>query len=120
MAARRRCRPVPPARSAVDLPRPIFLTIGRWRWKRTSKLLKLKLPGTKVVVGDGPARARLAQAYPDAVFLGPRYGEDLARTYAAADVFVFPSLTDTFGLVLLEALASGVPLPRFRPRRRAT
>jgi glycosyltransferase involved in cell wall biosynthesis len=71
------------------------------------------LPGTKVVVGDGPARASLAKLYPETVFLGPRQGEDLARIYAAADVFVFPSLTDTFGLVLLEALASGVPVAAF-------
>ncbi len=81
--------------------------------KNVEAFLKLKLPGTKVVVGDGPARARLAQSYPDAVFLGSRYGEELAKTYAAADVFVFPSLTDTFGLVLLEALASGVPVAAF-------
>ena len=103
-----------PREVPFNLPRPIFLTVGRLAVeKNVEAFLKLKLPGTKVVVGDGPARARLAQAYPDAVFLGPRYGEDLARTYAAADVFVFPSLTDTFGLVLLEALASGVPVAAF-------
>jgi 1,2-diacylglycerol 3-alpha-glucosyltransferase/glucuronosyltransferase len=103
-----------PREVSFDLPRPIFLTVGRLAVeKNVEAFLKLELPGTKVVVGDGPARARLAQSYPDAVFLGSRYGEELARTYAAADVFVFPSLTDTFGLVLLEALASGVPVAAF-------
>jgi glycosyltransferase involved in cell wall biosynthesis len=71
------------------------------------------LPGSKVIVGDGPARAALAQKYPQAVFLGARQGEVLAEAYAAADVFVFPSKTDTFGLVLLEALASGLPVAAF-------
>jgi len=66
-----------------------------------------------VIVGDGPARAALARAYPQAVFLGARQGEALAEAYAAADVFVFPSKTDTFGLVLLEALASGLPVAAF-------
>jgi 1,2-diacylglycerol 3-alpha-glucosyltransferase/glucuronosyltransferase len=81
--------------------------------KNVEAFLKLDLPGTKLVVGDGPARAQLAKAYPDAVFLGSRQGEALAEIYAAADVFVFPSRTDTFGLVLLEALASGVPVAAF-------
>ena len=103
-----------PREVPFNLPRPIFLTVGRLAVeKNVEAFLRLELPGTKVVVGDGPARARLAQTYPDAVFLGSRYGEDLARTYAAADAFVFPSLTDTFGLVLLEALASGVPAAAF-------
>jgi glycosyltransferase involved in cell wall biosynthesis len=66
-----------------------------------------------LVVGDGPARSQLTKAYPGAVFLGSRDGEALAKIYAAADVFVFPSRTDTFGLVLLEALASGVPVAGF-------
>jgi len=66
-----------------------------------------------LVVGDGPARASLTKAYPDAVFLGARDGEALAEIYAAADVFVFPSRTDTFGLVLLEALASGLPVAAY-------
>ncbi|WP_245333479.1 glycosyltransferase, partial [Bradyrhizobium guangdongense] len=65
------------------------------------------------IVGDGPARASLEQAYPDAIFLGEKHGEALAEIYAAADVFVFPSKTDTFGLVLLEALASGLPVAAF-------
>ena len=100
--------------ATLDLPRPIFLTVGRVAVeKNLDAFLGLDLPGTKVVVGDGPARASLARQFPDAVFLGARHGEDLAQVYAAADVFVFPSLTDTFGLVLLEALASGVPVAAF-------
>ncbi len=96
------------------LPRPVFLTVGRVAVeKNLEAFLALDLPGTKLVVGDGPARAQLAKAHPDAVFLGSRQGEELAAVYASADVFVFPSLTDTFGLVLLEALASGVPVAAF-------
>ncbi len=99
---------------ALNLPRPIFLTVGRLAVeKNLEAFLKLDLPGTRLVVGDGPARARLARQFPDAVFLGSRQGEALAEIYAAADVFVFPSRTDTFGLVLLEALASGVPVAGF-------
>jgi glycosyltransferase involved in cell wall biosynthesis len=95
-------------------PRPIFLTVGRVAIeKNVEAFLKLDLPGTKLVVGDGPAREQLEKDYPDAVFLGAKQGEALAEIYAAADVFVFPSLTDTFGLVLLEALASGVPVAAF-------
>jgi glycosyltransferase involved in cell wall biosynthesis len=103
-----------PRAVTLDLPRPIFLTVGRVAVeKNLEAFLALDLPGTKLVVGDGPARAQLSRAYPDAVFLGPRHGEALAEIYAAADVFVFPSRTDTFGLVLLEALASGVPVAGF-------
>lgn len=105
-------RPRPPV--ALGLPRPIFLTVGRLAVeKNLDAFLSLDLPGTKVVVGDGPAREKLARRYPDAVFLGPKHGEALAEIYASADVFVFPSHTDTFGLVLLEALASGVPVAAF-------
>lgn len=94
--------------------RPIFLNVGRLSVeKNLPAFLDLDLPGTKVVVGDGPLRARLEARYPDAVFTGPKTGEELARHYAAADVFVFPSLTDTFGNVLVEALASGVPVAAF-------
>jgi glycosyltransferase involved in cell wall biosynthesis len=93
---------------------PIFLTVGRVAVeKNVEAFLKLDLPGTKVVVGDGPQREILARRYPDAVFFGAKYGQELAEIYASADVFVFPSLTDTFGLVLLEALASGVPVAAF-------
>ena len=100
--------------AVLNLPRPIFLTVGRLAVeKNVEAFLALDLPGTKLVVGDGPARASLAKAYPKAVFVGAKHGEDLAALYAAADVFVFPSRTDTFGLVLLEALASGVPVAAF-------
>jgi glycosyltransferase involved in cell wall biosynthesis len=98
----------------LGLKRPIFLTVGRVAVeKNLDAFLSLDLPGTKVVVGDGPARPALEARYHDAVFLGTRHGEDLAAVYASADVFVFPSRTDTFGLVLLEALASGVPVAGF-------
>jgi glycosyltransferase involved in cell wall biosynthesis len=104
----------PRAGADLGLPRPIFLSVGRVAVeKNLEAFLELDLPGTKVVVGDGPALAALERAYPRAVFLGSRQGEELARAYAAADVFVFPSKTDTFGLVLLEALASGVPVAAF-------
>jgi glycosyltransferase involved in cell wall biosynthesis len=101
---------------AVDLglARPIFLSVGRVAVeKNLEAFLGLDLPGAKVVVGDGPARMALERKYPRAVFLGALHGEHLAEAYAAADVFVFPSKTDTFGLVLLEALACGVPLAAF-------
>lgn len=104
----------PRPHGALDLPRPIFLTVGRVAVeKNLEAFLELDLPGTKLVVGDGPARATLEKDYSKAVFLGAKQGEALAEIYAAADVFVFPSLTDTFGLVLLEALASGVPVAAF-------
>ena len=103
-----------PRAGDLGLPRPIFLSVGRVAVeKNLEAFLDLDLPGTKVVVGDGPARAALQRKYPQAVFLGARQGEELAEAYAAADVFVFPSKTDTFGLVLLEALASGVPVAAF-------
>ncbi|MCW5691127.1 MAG: glycosyltransferase family 1 protein [Pseudolabrys sp.] len=98
----------------MNLPRPIFLTVGRVAVeKNLEEFLKLDLPGTKLVVGDGPAREHLAKKYPGAVFAGAKHGEELADIYAAADVFVFSSRTDTYGLVLLEALASGVPVAAF-------
>jgi glycosyltransferase involved in cell wall biosynthesis len=96
------------------LPKPVYLCVGRVAVeKNLEAFLGLDLPGTKVIVGDGPARAALEQSYPDAVFLGSLQGEALAAVYAAAAVFVFPSRTDTFGLVLLEALASGLPVAAF-------
>jgi glycosyltransferase involved in cell wall biosynthesis len=96
------------------LPKPVFLCVGRVAVeKNLEAFLDLDLPGTKVIVGDGPARTALEASYPDAVFLGALQGEALAGVYASADVFVFPSRTDTFGLVLLEALASGLPVAAF-------
>ena len=104
----------PRPQSVLDLPRPIFLSVGRVAVeKNLDAFLSLRLPGSKVVVGDGPARADLQRAYPDVTFLGTREGEDLAAIYASSDVFVFPSLTDTFGIVLLEAAASGLPVAAF-------
>ncbi len=104
----------PRDRSVLDLPRPIFLTVGRVAVeKNLEAFLSLDLPGTKVVAGDGPARAALEARYPAARFLGLRTGEDLAAVYASADVFVFPSRTDTFGIVMLEALASGLPVAAY-------
>jgi glycosyltransferase involved in cell wall biosynthesis len=103
-----------PRAADLGLPRPVFLSVGRVAVeKNLEAFLDLDLPGTKVIVGDGPARAALAREYPQAVFLGAQQGEELAASYAAADVFVFPSKTDTFGLVLLEALASGLPVAAF-------
>jgi glycosyltransferase involved in cell wall biosynthesis len=94
--------------------RPVFLYVGRVAVeKNLDAFLSLDLPGTKVVVGDGPARPHLSRQYADAHFLGVLRGEALAHAYAAADVFVFPSLTDTFGNVILEALACGVPVGAF-------
>ncbi|ODM77282.1 glycosyltransferase family 4 protein [Bradyrhizobium elkanii] len=98
----------------LDLPRPIFMTMGRVAVeKNLDAFLSLDLPGSKVVVGDGPQRAALEQKYPDAIFLGEKKGQDLTSHLAAADVFVFPSLTDTFGVVQLEALACGTPVAAF-------
>ncbi|MFK8250797.1 glycosyltransferase family 4 protein [Ancylobacter terrae] len=98
----------------LGLPRPIFLYVGRVAVeKNIEAFLALDLPGSKVVVGEGPALTELTARYPAAHFLGMRQGEDLARVYAGSDVFVFPSLTDTFGIVLLEALASGLPVAAF-------
>jgi glycosyltransferase involved in cell wall biosynthesis len=108
----RHFRPRPEA--DLGLPRPIFLSAGRVAVeKNLEAFLHLELPGSKVVVGDGPARESLAKAYPSAHFLGFLENGELADAYAAADVFVFPSLTDTFGNVMLEALASGVPVAAF-------
>ncbi len=104
----------PRDKSFLDLPRPISLYVGRVAVeKNIETFLALKQPGTKVVVGDGPQLHQLARKYPDVVFAGVKEGEELAKYYAAADVFVFPSLTDTFGLVLLEALACGVPVAAY-------
>ena len=96
------------------LPRPVFLYAGRVAIeKNIEAFLKLDLPGSKVVVGDGPALPALRQKFPEVTFTGYRENGALARSYAGADVFVFPSRTDTFGLVLLEALAAGTPVAAF-------
>lgn len=98
----------------AEWPRPVFLNVGRVAVeKNLDAFLSLDLPGTKVVVGEGPQRAELSARYPDAVFLGARTGDELAEIYRQADVFVFPSRTDTFGVVLLEALASGLPVAAY-------
>lgn len=93
---------------------PVFLYVGRIAVEKNIKaFLDLDLPGRKVLVGGGPQLEELQRLYPDALFVGHREGEALAEAYASADVFVFPSLTDTFGLVMLEALASAVPVAAF-------
>jgi glycosyltransferase involved in cell wall biosynthesis len=105
-------RPDHPAE--LDLPRPIFMTMGRVAVeKNLEAFVALDLPGSKVVIGDGPARAALERRYPKVRFLGEKTGQDLTAHLAAADVFVFPSLTDTFGVVQLEALACGTPVAAF-------
>jgi len=96
------------------LPRPIFLYCGRVApEKNLEAFVSLELPGSKVVVGDGPALNDLRRQYPDTHYVGYKTGDDLARHVAAADVFVFPSLTDTFGVVMLEAMACGLPVAAF-------
>ena len=93
---------------------PIQLYVGRVAIeKNIEAFLDSQVPGTKVVVGDGPALTELKERYPHAHFLGPKFGEDLANYYSAADVFVFPSKTDTFGLVMIEALACGTPVAAY-------
>lgn len=98
----------------LDMPKPIFAFVGRVSVeKNIDAFLQLDLPGSKVVAGDGPALAALRRRHGDVLFLGMQDGEQLARLYSAADVFVFPSRTDTFGLVLLEALACGLPVAAY-------
>jgi glycosyltransferase involved in cell wall biosynthesis len=98
----------------INLPKPIFLYVGRVAVeKNIEAFLKLDLPGTKLVVGGGPSLEEYRQKYPGVTFLGPKVGVELARLYASSDAFVFPSRTDTFGLVLLEALASGTPVAAY-------
>ena len=104
----------PERRRDLGFTSPAFLYVGRLAVEKSVEdFLRLDLPGCKVVVGDGPARQQLEAAYPEVLFLGTRTGLDLAEIYAAADVFVFPSRTDTFGMVLLEALASGLPIAAY-------
>ena len=98
----------------ADLARPIQLYVGRVAVeKNIEAFLDTDQPGTKVIVGDGPALAPLQARYPKAVFLGKQTGEALASAYAGADVFVFPSKTDTFGLVIIEALSAGTPVAAY-------
>jgi glycosyltransferase involved in cell wall biosynthesis len=102
---------VPPHPAMANLPRPILLNVGRVAVeKNIEAFLDLDVEGSKVVVGGGPALDKLRAQYPHVLFLGPKQGLELASTYTAADLFVFPSRTDTFGLVNIEALACGVPI----------
>ena len=97
-----------------DFARPIWLYVGRVAVeKNIEAFVQLDLPGTKVVVGDGPQRAELQAKHPEARFVGAKFDEELAAHYACSDVFVFPSLTDTFGLVILEAWGAGTPVAAF-------
>ncbi|WP_404710158.1 glycosyltransferase family 4 protein [Sphingomonas sp. MMS24-J13] len=106
-----------PHPALASLQRPIQLYVGRVAVeKNIGAFLDTNVSGTKVVVGDGPALKMLRQRYPDALFLGALHGALLAAAYAGADVLVFPSLTDTFGLVMVEALASGTPVAGFPVR----
>ncbi|GGF60205.1 GDP-mannose-dependent alpha-mannosyltransferase [Azorhizobium oxalatiphilum] len=105
-------RPRPDA--TLNLPGPVFLFVGRVAVeKNIEAFLALDLPGSKVVVGGGPALASLKAKYPAVHFTGPLEGEALAQVYASSHVFVFPSRTDTYGIVLLEALASGLPVAAY-------
>jgi glycosyltransferase involved in cell wall biosynthesis len=103
-----------PREAWPDLPRPVFLYVGRVAVeKNIGAFLDLDLPGSKVVVGDGPQLAALKRQYPGVHFVGAKHGAELSRAYAGADVMMFPSLTDTFGLVMLESLACGTPVAAF-------
>ena len=110
----RRFRPLPPHGMLADLPRPVMACVGRLAIeKNLEAFLALEVPGTKIMIGDGPQRAALARRYPSVLFAGYRFGAELAALLCGADVLVFPSLTDTFGLVMIEALACGVPVAAF-------
>jgi glycosyltransferase involved in cell wall biosynthesis len=104
----------PGSKTYLSLPRPIAVYVGRVAVeKNVEAFLRMRWDGSKLVIGDGPERARLQALYPGTTFAGYRYAEELAAHLAAADVMVFPSLTDTFGLVNLEAMACGVPVAAF-------
>ncbi len=105
-------RPIEPA--PLNLPRPVQIYVGRIAVEKSIEdFLGLDTPGSKVLVGDGPQRAELEARYPDAHFVGVKSGDDLVAHYCAADVFVFPSRTDTLGLVNLEAMACGIPVAAY-------
>jgi glycosyltransferase involved in cell wall biosynthesis len=104
----------PRGKEALALPRPISMYMGRVAVEKgLDAFLDLELPGSQVVIGGGPDLDKLQQRYPGAHFLGPKFGEELACLVSAADVFVFPSRTDTLGLVMLEAMACGIPVAAF-------
>jgi len=104
----------PRGKDYVDLPRPILMFIGRLAIEKNVRaFLEMDFPGSKVVVGDGPQRKELMRAFPAAEFRIAKGDEELSRYFSAADVFVFPSRTDTFGLTMLEALSCGVPVAAF-------
>lgn len=104
----------PRTKKFLKFPRPIFLYVGRVAVEKNIRaFLDLKLKGTKLIVGDGPQLENLKREYPKCVFVGVKYGDELAQYYAASDAFIFPSRTDTFGLVMLEALASGIPVAAY-------
>jgi len=104
----------PHRKKFLDYPRPIWIYVGRVAVeKNIEAYLRLELTGTKVVIGDGPASAELKQRYPEVKFEGYRFQSELAQYLSAGDVFVFPSLTDTFGVVMLEAMACGLPVAAF-------
>lgn len=109
---------IPGDRSLLDVhDRPVFLYVGRLAVEKSIEdFLEADLPGTKVIVGEGPQREELEAKYKDAVFVGSKFGDELTQYYQAADVFVFPSRTDTFGLVNVEALACGVPVAAYPVR----
>jgi glycosyltransferase involved in cell wall biosynthesis len=109
-----RFHPRPPHSELAGLPRPIMAYVGRLAVeKNLDAFLGLDVPGTKLVIGDGPQRAELVARHTGVVFAGYRFGDELAGMLATADVLVFPSLTDTFGLAMIEALACGVPVAAF-------
>lgn len=104
----------PGQKADLGFTKPIYLYVGRVApEKNLETFLDLELPGTKIIVGKGPDLNKLITAYPSVQFVGAKYGEELARYYASADVFVFPSLTDTFGVVNIEAIASGTPVAAY-------
>ncbi|MFO1435291.1 MAG: glycosyltransferase family 1 protein [Gammaproteobacteria bacterium] len=105
-------KPLP--RRSFDLPRPIAIYVGRVAVeKNLDAFLGLNTPGSKVIIGDGPALASMQVRYPGAHFLGALFGAELAAAIADGDVFVFPSRTDTFGLVMIEAMACGLPVAAY-------